>query len=59
VNGIVVDPWDSRALAEAMRRAADPQTSRTLREGVLRMNASLRPDAAAELILGAVARARG
>ena len=59
VNGIVVDPRDARALAEAMRRAADPQTSRVLREGVQRLNAPLRPDAATEVILGAVALARG
>ena len=59
VNGIVVDPRDARALAEAMRRAADPQTSRVLREGVQRLNAPLRPDAATEVILGAIALARG
>ena len=58
VNGIVVDPRDPRALAEAMRRAADPQTSRVLREGVQRLNGPLLPDAAAEVILGAVALAR-
>ena len=28
VNGIVVDPRDTHALAEALHRAADPQTSR-------------------------------
>jgi glycosyltransferase involved in cell wall biosynthesis len=58
VNGIVVDPHDTRALAEAMRNAADPQTSHVLREGVQRLNAPLRPEAAAEVILGAVARVR-
>jgi glycosyltransferase involved in cell wall biosynthesis len=58
VNGIVVDPRDTHALAEALHRAADPQTSRTLRAGVQRMNASLTPDAAAEAILRAVALAR-
>ena len=58
VNGIVVDPRDPRALAEAMRRAADPQTSRVLREGVQRLNGPLLPDAAAEVILGAIALAR-
>ena len=47
-----------RALAEAMRRAADPQTARALREGVQRMNAPLRPDAATEVILKAVTLAR-
>ena len=58
VNGIVVDPRDPRALAEAMWRAADPQTSRVLREGVQRLNGPLLPDTAAEVILGAVALAR-
>ena len=58
VNGIVVDPRDTRALAQAMRRAADPQTSRGLREGVERLNPPLQPDAAAEVILGAVALVR-
>jgi glycosyltransferase involved in cell wall biosynthesis len=59
VNGIVVDPWDASALAGAMHRAADPETSRSLREGVRRTNGVLRPDAAAEVVLAAVARARG
>ena len=59
VNGIVVDPRDASALAGAMRRAADPETSRALREGVRRTSVALRPDAAAEVVLGAVARARG
>jgi glycosyltransferase involved in cell wall biosynthesis len=58
VNGIVVDPRDPRALAQAMWRAADPQTSRVLREGVERLNPPLQPDAAAEVILGAVALVR-
>ena len=58
VNGIVVDPRDPRALAQAMWRAADPQISRVLREGVQRLNPPLRPDAAAEVILGAVALVR-
>jgi hypothetical protein len=59
VNGIVVDPRDVSARAEAMYRAADPETSRALREGVRRTNAVLRPEAATELVLSAVARARG
>ena len=58
INGIVVDPRDPRALAQAMGRAADPQTSRVLREGVQRLNAPLQPDAAAEVILSAVALVR-
>jgi glycosyltransferase involved in cell wall biosynthesis len=58
VNGIVADPRDARVLALAMRRAVDPQTARALREGVQRLNAPLRPDAAAEVILSAVAMAR-
>jgi len=58
VNGIVVDPRDASALAAAMHRAADPETSRALREGVRRTNAALRPEAAIEVVLGAVARAR-
>jgi len=41
-----------------MRRAVDPLTAGALREGVQRLNAPLRPDAAAEVILGAVAMAR-
>jgi glycosyltransferase involved in cell wall biosynthesis len=59
VNGIVVDPHDARALAEAMHRAADPETSRALRDGVRRMNAPLRPAAAAAAVLRAVEQARG
>jgi glycosyltransferase involved in cell wall biosynthesis len=58
VNGIVVDPHDARALAAAMHRAADPETSRALREGVRRMNPPLLPDAGAGAVLRAVARAR-
>jgi glycosyltransferase involved in cell wall biosynthesis len=58
VNGIVVDPHDARALAGAMHRAADPETSCALREGVRRMNPPLLPDAAADAVLRAVARAR-
>ena len=58
VNGIVVDPRDRHALAAALHRAADPQTSTALRAGVQRMNASLTPDAAAEVILRAVRLAR-
>jgi glycosyltransferase involved in cell wall biosynthesis len=59
VNGIVVDPRDAAALAEAMHRTADPETSHALREGVRRTNAVLRPEAATEMLLSAVARARG
>jgi glycosyltransferase involved in cell wall biosynthesis len=58
VNGIVVDPRDVSALAEAMRQAADPETSRTLREGVRRTSAALRPEAASQVVLSAVARVR-
>ena len=58
VNGIVVDPRDASALAEAMHRAADPETSRALREGVRRTSAALRPEAASQVVLSAVARAR-
>jgi glycosyltransferase involved in cell wall biosynthesis len=58
VNGIVVDPRDASALAEAMHQAADPETSRALREGVRRTSAVLHPDAAGEVVLSAVARAR-
>ena len=59
VNGVVVDPRNRHALAEALRRAADPETLEALRAGVRRMNASLTPDAGAEVILRAVALARG
>jgi glycosyltransferase involved in cell wall biosynthesis len=59
VNGIVVDPRDPRALAEAMHRAADPATLQLLRAGVRGTNESLTPDAGAEVILRAVALARG
>jgi glycosyltransferase involved in cell wall biosynthesis len=59
VNGVIVDPRDRRALAEAMRRAADSKTLQSLREGVSRMNGPLLPDAAAEVILEAVALAHG
>ena len=58
VNGVVVDPRDTHALAAALHRAADPQTLPALRAGVQRMNASLTPDAAAEVILRAVTLAR-
>ena len=58
VNGIVVDPRDASALAEAMHRAAEPETSRALREGVRRTSAKLRPEAASQVVLSAVARAR-
>ena len=58
VNGIVVDPRDTQALAAALHRAADPQRLPALRAGVQRMNASLTPDAAAEVILRAVTLAR-
>jgi glycosyltransferase involved in cell wall biosynthesis len=58
VNGIVVDPRDASALAQAMNQAADPETSRALREGVRRTSAALRPEAASQVVLSAVARAR-
>ena len=58
VNGIVVDPMDTSALAEAMHKVADPETSRALREGVRRTSAELRPDAASQVVLRAVARVR-
>ena len=51
VNGIVVDPRDARALAAAMHRAADPETSRALREGVRRTNAPLLPGAGRQVVL--------
>jgi glycosyltransferase involved in cell wall biosynthesis len=59
VNGIVVDPHDARALAAAMHRLTDPETARALRQGVRRLNPPLLPEAAADAVLGAVARARG
>lgn len=59
VNGIVVDPRDASALAEAMHRAADPDTSRLLRNGVRQTSAALDPEAVAEVLLSAIARARG
>jgi glycosyltransferase involved in cell wall biosynthesis len=59
VNGIVVDPRDASALAGAMHRAVDPETSRALHEGVRRTNTALRPEAVAEVLACAVARAWG
>jgi glycosyltransferase involved in cell wall biosynthesis len=59
VNGIVVDPRDASALAEAMHRAADPDTSRALRDGVRQTNAALSPEAVTDVLLRAVARAQG
>jgi glycosyltransferase involved in cell wall biosynthesis len=59
VNGIVVDPRDASALAEAMHRAADPDTSRLLRNGVRQTSAALHPEAVAEVLLSAIERARG
>jgi glycosyltransferase involved in cell wall biosynthesis len=58
VNGIVTDPRDAAALAEAMHRTADAETSRALRDGVRRTSAALRHEAVAEVLLRAVARAR-
>jgi len=58
VNGIVVDPQDASALADAMHRAANPETSRALCEGVQRTNVVLRPEAATEMVLSAIALAR-
>jgi glycosyltransferase involved in cell wall biosynthesis len=58
-NGIIVDPRSPERLAEALHRAADPQSLRHLREGVRRTNAALTPHAAAEVLLRAVAVARG
>jgi glycosyltransferase involved in cell wall biosynthesis len=59
VNGFIVDPHDRRAWAEAMHLAVDPETLRKLRAGVQETNASLTPDAAAEVVLQAAAIARG
>jgi glycosyltransferase involved in cell wall biosynthesis len=58
VNGTIVDPRNPRRLAEALHRSVDPETLRHLREGVRRTNAHLTPDAAAQVILRAVALAR-
>jgi glycosyltransferase involved in cell wall biosynthesis len=58
VNGIVVDPRDRRALAGALWRSADPATLAALRDGVRRTSAPLAPDAAAAVVLRAVALAR-
>jgi glycosyltransferase involved in cell wall biosynthesis len=58
VNGIVADPRDASALAEAMHRAAAPEVSRALRDGVRRTSADLRPEAASQVVLRAVERAR-
>jgi glycosyltransferase involved in cell wall biosynthesis len=58
MNGIVVDPRAEGELAAALHRATDPQTAHALHEGVQRMNAALRPDAAAEVLLRALALAR-
>jgi glycosyltransferase involved in cell wall biosynthesis len=58
VNGIVADPRDRRALAEALWRAADPPTLAALRQGVARANRPLTPEAGAAVVLSAVALAR-
>jgi hypothetical protein len=42
-----------------MHRAADPDTSRALRDGVRRTNAALRPEAVTKVLLSAVVQARG
>jgi glycosyltransferase involved in cell wall biosynthesis len=57
VNGIVVDPRDPRALAEAMHRAADPAIASVLREGVRRTSGALTPAAGADAILRAISLA--
>ena len=59
VNGIVVDPRDASALAEAMHRAADPDTSCALRDGVRQTSVALSPEAVTDVLLSAVARAQG
>ena len=59
VNGIVVDPHDARALAEAMHRSDRPETSAPSARGSGGRTAPLLPDAAAGVVLRAVARARG
>jgi len=59
VNGIVVDPRDESALAEAMHRATDPDTSRALRDGVRHTSAALSPDAVTKVLLSAVGQAQG
>jgi glycosyltransferase involved in cell wall biosynthesis len=59
VNGFIVDPRDRHAWADAMHAAVDPKTLRELRGRVQETNASLTPDAAAEVVLQAAAMARG
>jgi len=59
VNGIVADPRDSQGLADAMRRAADPETLPHLRAGARRTGEHLTPDMAAKVILQATSLARG
>jgi glycosyltransferase involved in cell wall biosynthesis len=58
VNGLVVDPRDRQALAGALGRVADPPTLAALRRGVAQANQPLTPDAAASVVLSAVALAR-
>ena len=56
LNGIVADPRDATALAEAMHRTADPDTSRALRDGVRRTSAALRLAAIADVLVGRLHR---
>ena len=58
INGFVVDPRDTPALAESMHRTVDPKTQAALRGGVEGMKGLLSPDAAAGVVLRAVAQAR-
>jgi glycosyltransferase involved in cell wall biosynthesis len=59
VDGLIVDPRDPRAFANALARAADPATLPSLRDGARRVGAALTPDAVAAMILRSAAIARG
>jgi glycosyltransferase involved in cell wall biosynthesis len=58
VNAIVADPRDTEAFSAALHRATDPAVQQSLRAGVARTNGRMLPDAAADVILRAVATAK-
>lgn len=58
-NGVLMDPRDPAAVADALRRGLDPATNARLREGARATSAHITPEVAAQHILTAVWLARG
>lgn len=57
-NGVLMDPRDPGAVADALRRGLDPATNTRLREGARATSAHITPEAAAQHILTAIWLAR-